>query len=253
MKSARLKKWLHTIHVIHLSNATARKITFCSLNKNVGVRFEMVEGVNTNDLDLRQIERQNLIRPHTTFRTPGCALSHRNLWLRASETQMPLIACEDDAVVRMDFLKQFSNCITSLPADWDLILLGYNFDSFLDAEIIPGVERLSGEFTNKSLTISRLKKFQASTLPVSVMPLRQAFGTPGYAVSPSGAKFLLDHVFPLRNLPVSLFFQKRTLASHSMDGIMNRFYCKMKAYVCLPPLVVSPNIKNPNARIVRVS
>lgn len=253
MKSARLKQWLHTIHVIHLPNATERKITFCSLNRVAGVRFEVVEGVDSNGLDLQQLRRQRLIRPHTTFRTPGCALAHRNLWLQASETQMPLIACEDDAVIRMDFLKQFSSCVSSLPADWDLILLGYNFDSFLDVEIIPGVERLSGGFTDKLLSIRRLKKFQGSTFPVSVMPLRQAFGTPGYAVSPSGAKFLLDHVFPLRNLPVALSFQKRILASHSMDGIMNRFYSKMKAYVCLPPLVVSPNIKNPNARIARVS
>jgi glycosyl transferase, family 25 len=130
--------------------------------------------------------------------------------------------------------------------------LGYNFDSFLDVDIIAGIERFSGRFTNKALTMSKLKIFQKSLAPISVLPLRHTFGTPAYAVSPSGAKYLLENVFPLRNVPVRLPFNGRTMVSYSMDALMNRLYGNMKAFISLPPLVVSPNKKDPNVRIVRV-
>ncbi|HEY1789255.1 MAG TPA: glycosyltransferase family 25 protein [Verrucomicrobiae bacterium] len=240
------------INVIHLSRAAQRKKTFLALNRIDGIHFELVEGVDSNSLDFAQLKRRNLIKSKTTFRTPGCSLAHRNLWLRSLETQTALIVCEDDAVIRQDFRAQFSKCLNALPTGWDFLLLGYNFDSFLDVEIIPGIESLSGRFTDMALTSSRLKNFQNSVTPISVLPLRNAFGTPAYAVSPSGAKFLLEHVFPLRNVPVPLPFEKRAMVSYSMDAIMNRFYRKMKAFACLPPLVVSPNKKDPNARIVRI-
>jgi GR25 family glycosyltransferase involved in LPS biosynthesis len=246
------KKQAQSINVIHLSRAPRRKKTFLALNIIKGIRFDLVEGVDSNSLDFAQLKRRNLIKSKTTFRTPGCSLAHRNLWLRSLETQTALIVCEDDAVIRKDFREQFSECMGVLPSDWDFLLLGYNFDSFLDVEIIPGIESFSGRFTNKPLTPGRLKNFQNSVTPISVLPLRNAFGTPAYAASPSGAKYLLEHVFPLRNVPVPLPFEKRAMVSYSMDAIMNRFYRNMKAFACLPPLVVSPNRKDPNARIVRI-
>jgi hypothetical protein len=133
-----------------------------------------------------------------------------------------------------------------------LYILGYNFDSFIDVEIIAGIEHLSGCFTNKKLTRDKLIHFQRSNTPVSVLPLRNAFGTPAYAVSPSGAEYLPKHVFPLRNVPVPLPYERRTMQTFTMDGLMNRLYGKMKAFVCLPPLVVSPNKKNPRAKVVRI-
>ncbi|HUA65845.1 MAG TPA: glycosyltransferase family 25 protein [Alphaproteobacteria bacterium] len=244
-------KWAHRIHVIHLSKAKERLRTFQSLNKIDGIRFEFVEGIDSALLDPAELRRQKLIKPGTMFRTPGCGLTHRKLWLASLQTRTPLIVCEDDAVIRRDFRNQFSKCICALPKQWHLLLLGYNFDAMLEVEIIAGVERLSGRFSNKMLSISRLKNFQKSILPISVLPLRNAFGTPGYAVSPAGAKYLLEQVFPLRNIRIALPFDGSMLA-RSMDAVMNGLYSKMKAFACLPPLVVSPNKKDPNARMVTV-
>jgi glycosyl transferase, family 25 len=241
--------WAHRMHVIHLSKAKERLRIFLSLNKIAGMRFEFVEGIDSERVDLAELKRQNLIRPGTTFRTPGCSLTHRKLWLKSLETQTPLIVCEDDAVIRKDFRNQFSKCISVLPKDWDFLLLGYNFDTMFEVDIIPGIERLSGRFRNKTLTRSKLKNFQESALPISLLPLRNAFGTPGYAISPTGAKYLLENVFPLRNVPIALPFEGRMVA-RSMDAIMNGLYRKMSAFACLPPLVVTPNKRDPNARIV---
>jgi glycosyl transferase, family 25 len=231
--------------------ATGRLKTFLALNKIDGIRFEFLEGIDSERVDLAELKQQKLIKPGTTFRTPGCSLTHRKLWLRALETRTSLIVCEDDAVIRKDFQNQFSKCFSALPKGWDFLLLGYNFDTMLDVDIIAGIERFSGRFTNKTLTLSRLKNFQKSLLPVSVLPLHNAFGTPGYAVSPAGAKYLLENVFPLRNVPIPLPF-KEPMISHSMDAIMNGLYRNMKAFACLPPLLVSPNKKDPKARFVRV-
>jgi glycosyl transferase, family 25 len=250
-KSPSRLNWSRTINVIHLLRATKRLRTFLALNKIDGIRFEFVEGIDSERVDLTELKNQNLIKPGTTFRTPGCSLTHRKLWLRSLQTRTPLIVCEDDAVIRKDFRDQFSKCISVLPKDWDFLLLGYNFDTMFEVDIIAGIERLSGRFSNKTLTISRLKNFQKSIFPISVLPLGNAFGTPGYAVSPTGARYLLENVFPLRNVPITLPFKQR-LVSHSMDAIMNRLYREMKAFACMPPLLVSPNKKDPNARFVTV-
>ena len=244
--------WTHTINVIHLSKATERKKTFFTLNKIDRLRFELVEGIDSQHLNFDELKRRNLIKPGTTFRTPGCGLTHRKLWLQSVATRTPLIVCEDDAVIRRDFREQFSKCMNVLPKDWDFLLLGYNFDSLLDVDIIAGTERLSGRFTNKKLAMSGLKKFQKSTSPVSVLPLHNAFGTPGYAVSPAGARFLLRNVFPLRNVTISIPYYGSTMESRSIDSMMNGLYGKMKAFACLPPLVVTPNQRDPNARFVKV-
>ena len=244
--------WAHRINVIHLSKASERKETFFALNKIDGLHFELVEGIDSRLLDCNELKRQNLIKAGTTFRTPGCGLTHRKLWLQSVETQTPLIVCEDDVVIRRDFPEQFSKCINALPKDWDFLLLGYNFDSILDVDIIAGVERLSGRFTNQKLAVSGLKKFQRSISPVSVLPLRNAFGTPGYAISPTGARHLLQNVFPLRNLAILIPYFGRTMESRSIDTMMNGLYRNMKAFACLPPLLVTPNQRDPNARFVNV-
>jgi len=244
--------WVHTINVIHLSRATKRKRAFFALNKIDGLTFKLVEGIDSRLVDCDELKRQNLIKAGTTFRTPGCGLTHRKLWLQSVETQTPLIVCEDDAVIRHDFREQFSICMNVLPKDWDFLLLGYNFDSILEVEIIAGTERLSGRFTNTKLAISGLKEFQTSISPVSVLPLRNAFGTPGYAVSPTGARYLLRNVFPLRNLTISIPYYGRTMESRSIDSMMNGLYGKMKAFACLPPLVATPNQRDPHARFVKV-
>ena len=246
------KAWAHTINVIHLSRATERKKRFFALNKIDSLHFELVEGIDSRHLDCDELKRQNLIKAGTTFRTPGCGLTHRKLWLQSVETQTPLIVCEDDAVIRRDFREQFSKCMSVLPKDWDFLLLGYNFDSILDVDIIAGTERLSGRFTNKRLATSGLKIFQKSSAPVSVLPLRNAFGTPGYAVSPAGARYLLENVFPLRNVPVTIPYYGRNMESRSIDTMMNGLYRKMKAFACVPPLIVTPNQRDPNARFVKV-
>lgn len=233
-------------HVIHLPRSIDRKRTFLSLNQIDGLRFTFEKGVDSSCLDPDILISRDLVRPGTLFRTPGCSLAHRKLWLRCCHEQKAMLICEDDAVFRADFRCQFEACLRALHDDWDFLLLGYNLDCILDVEIIPGFEELRAGFTNHKLAIPELKRFQRTSYPISILPLRAAFGSPGYALSPAGARFLLSNVFPLHNCPVTIRGQCHTATA--LDALMNGMYAEMKAFACVPPLVISPNEKDPAAQ-----
>jgi len=241
------------INVINLPQAKVRKEAFLAANSHKGLCYAFAEGVDSETLDFEQLKEQNLIEAKTTFRTPGCGLAHRNLWLKCAQTKRPMIICEDDVILRKDFRTQFLASVNAIPADWEILLLGYNFDGIIDVDIIPGVEHLGGHFVKKKLGPPELQSFQNARFQVIVWPLLNAFGTPAYAISPSGARYLLEHVFPLRNCPVTIPSQGRTVLAYTFDTIMNALYCKMKAYACVPPIAISPNERDPNARFVRTT
>jgi glycosyl transferase family 25 len=241
------------VSVIHLPRAKARKKFFLSTNRLKGVNYVFMDGIDSARLDLHKMKQQGLIVAGTTFRTPGCGLTHRSLWLKAAKRNKPMVICEDDAVFRKDFSDQFRRCMNALPGNWHFLLLGYNFDSILDVEVIAGVEAFGGRFTNEKLGVSKLRHFQKAKLPVGIMPLLNAFGTPGYAISPSGAQFLLDHVFPLSNRQIKFCLRGDRLMTRTVDAIMNGLYSKMEAYVCLPPLLITPNVKSPAAKYVKIN
>lgn len=240
------------IHVINLPQAKERKKTFLDLNQVDGVKHVFADGIDSKSLNFEELKRQNLIKPGTVFRTPGCGLAHRNLWLKSVQTYKPIIVCEDDAVLRKDFHDQFIMCMKALPHDWGFLLLGCNFDALLKIEIIAGVESFTGRFSNKKLEQSELHWFQNLNTPITALPLRNAFGTPGYALSPTGAAFLLANVFPLHNRKIKLPMQKKPFMACSIDAIMNGLYDQMKAFVCLPPMIITPNRKDPAAKIASV-
>ena len=225
---------------IHLPQALERRRKFLAANQIEGVRFAFVDGVDGRQLDARELARQRLMTPGTrgfTSSTLGSGLAHRAIWLQAAASGAPALAGEDDAVFRKDFRRQFDWCIGALPDDWDFILLGYNFDAVLEAEIIPGVESLRGHFLQRPLGESELRRFQETTAPVSVIPLKNAFGLPGYAISPAGARHLLSRVFPLHNRPVPIPALSRTIASFSVDCLMNALYSGMRAYASAQKLI----------------
>lgn len=240
------------IYVINLPQAVQRKATFLAMNRTEGIEFVFSDGVDSGSLDLEELKRQGLIEPGTLFRTPGCGLAHRNLWLKSVKLQLPIIVCEDDVVIRKDFSSRFETCINALPLNWDFLLLGYNFDGLLDVDIVAGVERYWGRFTNKRLGTPELQAFKETNLPVGVLPLLLACGTPAYSVSPAGAQFLLSNVFPLRNHPIVFPSRGTKIVPYTMDTIMNGLYSRMKAFVCIPPLVATPNQKDPAAKLFRI-
>jgi glycosyl transferase, family 25 len=234
--------------VIHLPQQEGRKLRFLAQNRVDGLGFAFVDGVDGRCVDIPEMVRQGLILPGTrryTLSALGCALAHRTRWLEALTLGTPTFVCEDDAVFRSDCCQWLPACLGAVPTDWDFLLLGYNVNSVLEFEFIPGVEGLRGRFVRRSLREPDLCRFQADTTPVSALPLVNAFGTPAYAISAQGARRLLSDVFPLHNRLVEIPALGRAIETFSIDSIMNYLYKRMKAFVCFPPLVLSPNRKDP--------
>src|SRR6185437_11703646 len=101
------------------------------------------------------------------------------------EAGEPLTICEDDVLLHRDFEVHAARLLGLLPADWDIILWGWNFNAALDIDFLPGV--------SPCLVLSKEASLRAGVanfqrLPISPHPfrLRQVLGLPCYSVSPKG-------------------------------------------------------------------
>jgi glycosyl transferase, family 25 len=170
------------------------------------------------------------------------ALSHRELWERALSTEAPVTIAEDDAVLNRNFSTKAAEVTAKLPPDWDIILWGWNFDSILHCEIIPGLKDGVMHF-NPSPLWDKQDWFQE--IDTESIPLRLfgAFGILCYTVSPKGARMLQGLCFPLRNELILIPGLGCHLKNFSLDTVMNKYYRILKAYVSVPPLAWSENDK----------
>ncbi|WP_027813084.1 hypothetical protein [Burkholderia cenocepacia] len=78
---------------------------------------------------------------------------------------------------------------------------------------------------------------------VTGMDLLEFHGICAYTISPAGARFLLDHCFPLQ--PEMLFSHGfgRMLPNYRIDVAMNKFYGAMRSVAAFPPLAVTMNAR----------
>lgn len=229
------------ISLINLDRNPERLAAFQRINAHLTsvVRFSAMEGSRFSRPLL--IEKKILAEPMAEYTNGaiGCALSHLSLWETAVREKKTLTVAEDDAVFHRDFDALAPALIASLPQNWDILLWGWNFDSILLFDILPGIPCL-GNFDQQQLR-SSLAAYQASNIDPRAFRLMRAFGTIAYSVSPAGAERLYNHCVPVR--PMKTFYPglNRTLSNTGIDRMMNEAYPSLQAYVCFPPLVVTEN------------
>ena len=171
----------------------------------------------------------------------GCALSHLALWDLAIEKNQPLTVCEDDAIFNHGFSSAAASVIKALPQDWHLILWGWNFDSILLFDILPGVSPCLSLVDQDRMRMG-IDAFQSSQLTPQPFKLFNTFGLVAYSVSPPGARAMKQHCLPIRNMDVYIPGLGRTVANEEFDIMLNKLYRDINAYVSFPPLVVTRNI-----------
>lgn len=233
-------------HVLNLERREDRRAQFRHWNAETpGLRFEFVKAVDSIELDVEQVRRATLLTEDAQIPAGhlACALSHRSILLKAQSEERPFFICEDDAVFRLDFYSQWMIILSQLPTDWDIVLFGYNFDSAISMELIPGVQSFLSAFDNKPIDSRMLSQFRQCFQGVLLRRLANAFGTLAYAVSPKGAEKLLNSCFPLRNDVVPIPCLHRAVRAFSLDCLMNKYYRDWNAYAAFPPLAVTPNDK----------
>ena len=231
-------------HVINLARTPQRMAAFLKRNGAAGVAFRRFEAIDGSAISEEEAIQLGVIKPRTKWETKGTigvALSHRNLWDKAIADQRSLIILEDDAYVRHDLKTALMTAMSGTDA-WDIVMLGYNTDSLLEVNVVGDFD-MSALFTVRYPTPAQLDRFALARNPAALFGLRHAFGICGYAISPHGAARLRELVFPMDNRMLEFPATQKRFPAYSIDGMMNAFYREMRAYACVPPLVLAPNDK----------
>jgi len=202
-------------------------------------RFSAIDG---READRTALEREGIISSDVTYNNGqlGCALSHIALWRDAIAENRVITVVEDDAILARDFLSEHRALVGRLPADWSIMLWGWNFDRAVWAEIPEGVAKSVLHFDQDALR-ENIELFQRSEVSRAPIRLRHAFGSMAYTVSPIGARALLDLCLPLARQFIRFEGFGIDIPNNGIDCMMNTAYPRLKSYVCMPPLAVSEN------------
>lgn len=233
------------VHVVNLDRNHDRLESFYQNNSHLSsvVRFSAVDG--------RLISRDQLISrgifsadaPDYTPGATGCALSHLSLWKQAAEQSGPFTVVEDDALLNQFFEDRAEELLQRLPADWDIVLWGWNFDSILLFHMIPtGLPCLA--VASEHLVREHIQDLQKTPIQAQAFRLQKAFGTLAYTVSPKGAVKLANHCLPIRPMDVFCAGLNRAVPNFAIDVMANALYPNINAYVSFPPLAMSRNDKS---------
>jgi GR25 family glycosyltransferase involved in LPS biosynthesis len=170
----------------------------------------------------------------------GAALSHLALWEEAIARNEALTICEDDAIFNRSFAAAAAFVIEALPADWDFILWGWNFDSYLLFDLPGGVSPCLCCFDEEQMRAA-VAGFQAQAVTPQVFRLRRALGIPCYSISAKGARTLKAACLPLARIKVHFPGLNRHLPNFGIDVMMNNAYPQISSFVSFPPLVITRN------------
>jgi len=231
------------IRVINLDRSKDRLLTFETLNSHLNLKFRRFSAVDGKDVPRGPLVQRGIITADLCYRDGalGCALSHLALWDLAIEQNQTLTVCEDDAIFNRGFDVAAESLIKAVPRDWHVILWGWNFDSILLFDMIPGVSPCLGIFNQDRMRMG-IDAYQSASLMPRPFRLARAFGTVGYSVSPMGARAMKQHCLPLRNLEVFFPGLERVLPNSGLDIMLNDAYPRINAYVSFPPLIITGNL-----------
>lgn len=227
------------VYVISLDRTPARWADFRALNKELSAtRFSAVDGLTQS---VSEIVR--FFEPDLRYSTGalGCAASHFRLWEHVAQGHVPVAVLEDDAVAHQDLeLLVHRLRAETLPRDWDYLALGYNMDCPVQVELLPGVTPAQLSFLAADVA-ANFKNFKALELRPAAYRLQLCFGTPGYVITPAGARKLLALLLPLKNF--TLAWDGKNIENVGVDVALNSVYAQVNAYASVPPLVITPNDK----------
>lgn len=229
------------IFLINLDRSKDRLESFRRTNEK-WIPFTRVSAVDGATLSREQLHRDRLIDSSLAYSdgAAGCAMSHIALWKKAAAENRNLTVCEDDAVFNAEFKARSEALLSQLGANFDLVLWGWNFDAILSYELLPGISPCFALFNQDEMR-RNLPAFAALSFAPSLYRLRRAFGTLCYTLSPEGAKSLIEKCLPLRPLQVRFPVYTDPFPNSGIDLAMNQLYPQLRAFVSLPPLVLTPN------------
>jgi GR25 family glycosyltransferase involved in LPS biosynthesis len=229
------------INLINLDRSPERLADFTRLNGFLP-QIRRVPAIDGRAVDRRALIAAGILAPDLNW-TPGAignGLSHLALWDKAIATQRPVTLCEDDVVFNRHFVPAARAMLHALPAGWDLMLWGWNFDVYCAFELVRGAGACIAHLDQNSLA-QGLAVFQAQRFTPQPFRLIRAFAQPCYTISPRGAALLKQSCLPFRNAQVALPEVNGSVLAKDLGVLVPGAYPAMNAYLCFPPLAATPN------------
>lgn len=196
------------------------------------------------DIELSHLAERGIAEAGLTY-TPGAlgaALSHLALWGRAVRQNEALTIFEDDVKLCCNFGSESDRLISSLAPDWDILLFGYNFNGPITIDALPGLGRSVITFEEARMQ-QTANAFRTARPKSGLYRLLQGFGLCAYAISPSGARRLLECCLPLRAQEYQQLGLDRMVRNVGLDVVTSFHYGSLNAFAAFPPLAITPNDK----------
>ena len=163
------------IFIVNLERSQDRREKITSRLKEIGASFELfpaVDGAKLSEDELaiydEKLVFEKIARPLSRSEI-GCYLSHKRLWQRIVDNNLPWAAVLEDDVNIHDDLGKVLSSVSQIPLEWDFV-------------------RLAGICETPFLELYAL----GDSFKLAVL-LQGASGTQGYCISHAGAKKLLEH------------------------------------------------------------
>jgi glycosyl transferase family 25 len=234
-------------HVITISEERLRE--FIALNQHL-TAVEVHRGVKGEDLIPEDLIAEGIFDAEALgsgLLTPGTIGNSHSLFILLKECAAgadPFLVMEDD-VLTHPMLHPF------LIENWrrieflDFIALGYNTDSSTSWESSGGMAWAALNQPNYP-TAEWIQNYFFHTDPRDsrLSRLISMFGTCCFIVTPKGAEGILSSVFPLSLKGCAIPFLQHLVAGISVDRKLNQHYRELNAYICIPPLALSPNTES---------
>ena len=161
-------------------------------------------------------------------------------WRKCIQLNKPVVIAEDDAILATELRQRLQILLKGQEDNHPFLLLGWNLDSLLQAEIEQGFGLISlfepaypKEVELRQIVNSRTKR--------QMCRLKRCFGLPAYRITPETAKYLLKNLNPLTSEIIKMGRGIPTHFSETLDGILNNKYEKIGAEVIFPPLAIALN------------
>ena len=230
------------VAVISLKRTPERWFTFLernqlSLSNNELLRIDGIDGREILNSNIHTNMVTTSARQKWSAGAIGIGLSHMLCWRMCFNIKTPLLVLEDDVVLAENWKRQLK---TLLHPSAGMILLGWNLDSVLRAELSNQQEMIS-LFEPAYPSEKALHAIVNSDEGRKSRRLIHSFGLPGYWLHPNTAKRLLNIVKPLETLPLKLGRGLPNISTYGIDGLLNIYYEQIKAEVVIPPLALALN------------
>ncbi|WP_143748224.1 glycosyltransferase family 25 protein [Mesorhizobium carmichaelinearum] len=237
------------IHVINLDRSVERLEIFRRRNAHLK-NVHRYPGIDGRTLNRDQLVEQNIITSDLDYTAGslGCALSHVALWKEAVDRNEPMTVAEDDAIFSHHFESHMRSLLLNVRTDWDFILWSASLPCYAWLDALPGGTGARLQFFTGEV-MTHIEEFQSAETEPALLRARHLLGLQCYSISPKGARALLDWCFPIRPMLVDFTGFGVRLNNTGIDCVTSGLMPSLKAYTCLPPLVITDDRAEDSVRV----